>query len=122
MPDISINAGITVKKEFLDTTIRVSNVTADMTVVGMQSTTYSTGTAAVSISTANLSSVGFAFMRNVSATTASTVRIGIVSGTSFVDFSTLRAGEPAVFRLSSGVQYQAVGSSGARLRVDIMEG
>ena len=35
---------------------------------------------------------------------------------------TLRAGEPAILRLSSGTTYQAKGGAGARLRVDITEG
>lgn len=122
MPDISISAGIAIKKDYLDSRISVSNVGADMAEAGMRSTTYATGTAAVSISTAGLSSVGMAFMRNIATATASTVQIGVVSGGSFYGFSTLRAGEPAILRLTSGAQYQAIGSTGSRLRVDITEG
>jgi TRAP-type uncharacterized transport system fused permease subunit len=51
-----------------------------------------------------------------------TAAIGIAAGGSFVGFATLRAGEPAILRLSSGTTYQATGVAGARLRVDITEG
>jgi hypothetical protein len=50
------------------------------------------------------------------------VQIGIEAGGLFVSFATLRSGEPAMFRLSSGTAYQAKGSAGSRLRVDITEG
>jgi hypothetical protein len=50
------------------------------------------------------------------------VQIGVVSGTSFLSFSTLRSGEPAILRLSPNVQYSAIGTPRTRLRVDITEG
>jgi hypothetical protein len=50
------------------------------------------------------------------------VQVGIEAGGSFVGFATLRGGEPAITRLSSGTEYKAIGVSGARLRVDITEG
>lgn len=122
MPDISYNVSLKVDKDFLNNSVSVANVTANMSQVGMQSVTLTLSTNAVQISTANLSSVGLAFMRNLSTATAATVTVGIDAGGSFLGFNTLRAGEPAIYRLSAGQNYFAVGSTGSRLRVDITEG
>lgn len=122
MPDISYNVSLKVDKDFLNNSVSVANVTANMSQVGMQSVTLTLSTNATQISTANLSSVGLAFMRNLSTATAATVTIGIDAGGSFLGFNTLRAGEPAIYRLTAGQNYFAVGSAGSRLRVDITEG
>jgi hypothetical protein len=110
MADISYGVNITVNKGFLDNRIQVTNVTANMSLEGMQSLTYSLTTNPTTVSTAGLSSVGLAFLRNLSTAAGSTAQIGIEEG------------EPAVFRLSTGVAYKAIGTAGARLRVDITEG
>lgn len=122
MPDITYSMSLRVSKEPLDNSVSVNSVTATMNLIGLRVDTYTLSSAASSISTANLGSVGLGFMRNLSTATASTVQIGIEAGGSFVSFATLRAGEPAMFRLSSGTAYQAKGSAGSRLRVDITEG
>jgi hypothetical protein len=122
MSDISYGVNITVNKGFLDNRIQVTNVTADMSLEGMQSLTYSLTTNPTNVSTSNLSSVGLAFLRNLSTATVATAQIGIDEGGSFVSLTTLRPGEPAVFRLSTGVNYKAIGTAGTRLRVDITEG
>jgi len=122
MPDISYGLSLNVSKDFLSNQVNVQNVTANMSVAGMKSVTYTLTTNAVSISTANLSSVGMAFLRNLSTATAATAQIGIDAGGSFVGFSTLRAGEPQIIRLTTGVEYSAIGTTGSRLRVDIYEG
>lgn len=122
MADINYSVSVKVEKGYLSNNVNVSGVTADMSLTGMRSDTYTLTTAASSISTANLGSVGLGFLRNLSTATASTVQIGIEAGGSFVSFATLRAGEPAVFRMSSGTSYQVKGTAGGRLRVDITEG
>lgn len=122
MPDISYNVSLKLDKDFLNNSVSVANVTASMSQAGMSSMTLALSTTATAISTASLSSVGLAFLRNLSTATASTVTIGIESGTSFVGFATLRAGEPAILRLTPTTSYQAIGSAGSRLRVDITEG
>lgn len=122
MPDIAYGVSLVVNKGYLNSQIQVSNVTATMQQEGMQSLTYSLTTSPVTLSTASLASVGVAFMRNLSTATASTAQIGIDAGGSFVSLATVRAGEPALFRLSTGQQYQAIGTAGTRLRVDITEG
>lgn len=122
MSDISYGVSLVVNKGYLNSQIQISNVTATMQQEGMQSLTYSLSTNPVSLSTASLSNVGMAFMRNLSTATASTAQIGIDAGGSFVSLATVRAGEPALFRLSNGQQYQAIGMVGTRLRVDITEG
>jgi|688.fasta_scaffold852743_2 hypothetical protein len=122
MPDISYAVSLKVDKEFLSNSVSVGNATANMNQVGMQSFTLTLSTNAVQITTANLSSVGLAFMRNLSTATAATVTVGIDAGGSFLGFNTLRAGEPAIYRLSAGQNYFATGTAGSRLRVDITEG
>ena len=122
MADVTCTVSMKVNKGFLQADVNARGVTAAMTSDAMISTTYALSTNAVSISTANLSSVGFGVFRNLSTATASTAQIGIAGGGSFVSLATLKAGEPALFRLSTGQQYQAVGTAGTRLRVDITEG
>lgn len=122
MSDISYSMSIKVSKENLDSVISVSGVTAAMGLTGLRSDTYTLSSNASSISTSNLGVVGLAYMRNLSTHTASTASIGIAAGGSFLNFATLRAGEAAIFRLSTGTEYEAKGASGTRLRVDITEG
>jgi hypothetical protein len=122
MADISYTLSMKVDKEFLSNSVSVGNVTATMSEAGMSSMTMALSTNVTQISTANLSRVGMAFFRNLSTATAATVTIGISEGGSFVGFCTLRAGEPAVLRLSAGTDYRARGTAGTRLRVDITEG
>lgn len=122
MPDISFGASLTVSKDYLNSQVNVSNVTASMSEVGLKSDTYLLSGAPVSISTANLSAAGLAFVRNLATATAATCQIGIVVGTSFSAFAAPRPGEPAVLRLATGAAYQAIGTAGTRLRVDITEG
>lgn len=122
MPDISYNVSLKLDKGYLNNSVSVVNVTATMSEVGMNSMTLALSTNPVSISTANLTRVGLAFLRNLATATASTATLGISAGGSFLGFCTLRAGEPAVFRMSSGTEYQAIGTAGTRLRVDITEG
>ena len=121
MSDINYSISYRVQKGFLNAQVNASGVTADMAQTGLLSQTLTLSTNAVSISTANLSSVGLAFLQNLSTHTAQTAAIGIDAGGSFVGFTTLRAGEPAILRMTSGTTYQATGGAGARLRVDITE-
>lgn len=122
MADISYSISVRVDKGYLSDLMAANNVTATMSLAGLKSDTYTLSTNAVSISTANLTSTGLAFMRNLSTATAATVTVGIEAGGSFLGLTTLRAGEPAVFRLTAGTPYMVIGSSGSRLRVDITEG
>ena len=122
MADISYSVTVAVNKDNLTNNLSASSVTATMNNAGLKSVTYTLTTTAVSVSTANLTAVGLAFLRNLSTATAATAQFGIDAGGSFGSLCTLRAGEPAVFRLSAGTNYAAIGSSGARLRVDILEG
>lgn len=122
MSDINYSVSYRVAKGFLNSSVNAGNVTADMSVTGLLSQTITLTTNAVSISTANLGSVGLAFLQNLSTHTASTCTVGIDAGGSFVGFTTLKPGEPAILRLSTGTAYAARGVAGSRLRVDILEG
>lgn len=122
MADISYSISVRVSKDNLDNTVSVSGVTASMALTGLRSETYTLSSNSVSVSTANLGSVGIACLRNLSTHTASTASIGIGGGGSYLPFASLRAGEAAVLRLAGGTNYEARGTSGTRLRVDITEG
>jgi hypothetical protein len=122
MPDISYNVALKLDKDYLNNSVSVANVTATMSEVGMNSMTLALSTNPISISTANLTRVGLAFLRNLATATGATAAIGIDAGGSFLGFCTLRAGEPAIFRMGAGTNYQAIGAAGTRLRVDITEG
>lgn len=122
MADINYNVGIKVDKGNLSSQINVSTITASMAAVGLRSETMTLTTHVSSIMTANLASVGMAFMRNLATATQATAQIGIDSSGTFVPFSTLRAGEPALLRLNVGSQYRVKGTDGGLFRVDITEG
>lgn len=122
MADVSYSMSMRVSKDYLEDLVSISGGTATMDNVGMKSLTITLSTNATSISTANLTSVGMAFLRNLQTSTASTVTVGVNSG-GYVGFSELRSGEGALIRLAGGVDYQAKGTAeGDRLRVDITEG
>lgn len=122
MSDINYNISLNVQKDYLASNVQAGGITASMSAAGLKGDTYTLSTNASSISTANLAAVGLAFMRNLSTATASTAQIGIDAGGSFAAFSTLRAGEAALFRMTPGTPYQVRGVAGGRLRVDITEG
>jgi hypothetical protein len=122
VPDVTYSMSLRVDKDNFANQIQISQVTASQSRAGYSSLVYDLTTTALSISTANLSSVGLAFLRNLSTSAAATAQIGIEAGGSFIGFATLRGGEPALVRLSAGTSYQAVGVAGTRLRVDIAEG
>jgi hypothetical protein len=122
MADITYSLSLDVNKDNLANRVQISQVTASMAKAGYKSAVYDLSANAVSISTANLSSVGMAFLRNLSTSSASTAQIGFEAGGSFLSFATLRASEPAILRMSAGTEYQAIGVAGTRIRVDITEG
>lgn len=122
MADITYAVSLKVDKGNLVNQVQVMQMTAAMSKAGYSSLVYDLTTNATAISTANLTSVGMAFMRNLATASASTAQVGIEAGGSFVGFTTLRGGEPSLVRLSAGTEYQAIGVAGTRLRVDITEG
>lgn len=122
MADVSYSVSLRVDKDNLVNSVSINQTTASMQQAGYKSVVYDLTTTATSISTANLSSVGMALLRNLATSSASTAQVGFSSGGSFLAFATLRGGEPAVLRLASGVDYEARGVDGTRLRVDISEG
>jgi len=122
--DITYTLAIRVAKDNFANSIQVSSVTANMNVAGGSSVVLPLSATTVSISTATLSSVGLAYLQNLSTDTATitTARVGVVSGGTFYPFSTLLPGEVGVIRLAAGSQFAAQGATAARLRVDILEG
>lgn len=124
MADINYTLSIRVAKDNFANSVQVSGVTANMNVAGMSSVVLPLSSTTTSISTATLSSVGLAYLQNLSTDTVTitTAKVGVVSAGTFYPFTTLLPGEVAIARLASGVQFAAQGSTSARLRVDILEG
>lgn len=122
MADISLGANLAVTKGNLNQSLFVANATATMAATGMRTTVYTLSTSSVSISTANLSSVGIAFFRNLATETVATAVVSVSNGGSAVPFAAPRPGEPAILRLAPGVNLSATGHTAAILRVDITEG
>jgi hypothetical protein len=122
MADLTIGTTIIVSKGSLSANLYSANVTATMNQSGLKTTVYTLSSTAVSLSTANLSSVGIAQFWNISGDTNATVLVSAVSGASAVGFAAPRPGEPALMRLAGGVSFQATGHTSAILRVDITEG
>lgn len=121
MADLLFSVNMSVNKGVLRNSVDSGSCTATMSETGMVSQTLTLSTTAVSISTATLSQAGLAFLQNLSTSTAQTISIGVVSGTSVCAFATLRSNEAAMLRLQAGAQYKATGTDGGRLRVDITE-
>lgn len=122
MADINYSVSVRVAKDRLASSVSVSGATADMGKAGLLSQTITLSTSTVGISTANLSAAGLAFVQNLATSTIATAAFGVDQSGTFVEFCNLRAGEPAVFRLVAGKQYQAKGVNGSLIRVDITEG
>jgi len=122
MADLTIGTTIIVSKGSLTANLYASNVTAAMSQAGLKTTVYTLSSTAVSLSTANLSSVGIAQFWNISGDTNATALVSAVSGASVVGFAAPRPGEPALMRLAGGVSFQATGHTASILRVDITEG
>lgn len=122
MPDITLGTSLVVSRDNLSGSLYAANVTAAMSKQGLKTTVYTLSTTAVSLSTANLTSVGVAHFWNLATDTNATATISVVSGANNIAFASPRPGEPAMLRLASGVSYQATGHTAAILRVDITEG
>jgi hypothetical protein len=119
-----INYSITgqVNRGALSQSFGASGVTASMSTTGVLSVTLNLGTATQAISTASLSSLGLAFARSLTTTGTHTVSFGRLDGTTLHDTCTLRAGEPAVLRLSQGDYGAKAAVEGSKLVLTVYEG
>lgn len=121
-PDISYSIVEQVTRGNLNRQMAASGVTADMATSGIVGDTLSLGTATQSISTASLTAVGVCFARNLATTGTHTVSFGRLDGTALWESVTLRAGEAALFRMSSGNYAAKAAVAGTRLEYQITEG
>jgi len=124
MPDITISIVGQVIKGSLNQSVNATGVTADMSSTGMLAVTLNLGTATTQISTANMSSLGYAFARSLVTNTATTatVSFGRLVGTNLYDACTLRPGEAAAMRLSAGDYAAKAAGAGCPLLLEVYEG
>lgn len=100
-----------------------AQATATMSVAGYRVQTPILGTSASAVSTANLSALGYAFLRSLVTTTQTTCTItfGRLDGTALQPVVKLRPNEAAVFRLAAGDYAAEAAAEGYRLQVAILE-
>lgn len=98
--------------------------TAVMSVAGYNVQSPVIGTAVASVSTANMSEVGYTYMRSLVETTQSTCTItfGRLVGTSFIGQVVMRPNEPAIMRLAPGQYAAQAAGEGYRLLIATLEG
>jgi len=124
MPDITYSFNASINKSGLTQSFNASNVTANMSNVGLQLQTLTPGTSVAtttSISTASLTAVGWFYARNLSTVETAAVTIGPLSGTSYVPMLNLVGGEVAVGQLAPGSYACQSNLTGTRLVVAIAE-
>ena len=124
MSDINYTIIGTVSKGVFRQTFNAASVTASMSVSGMYAVSLELGTAVTQVSTASLSSLGICFAQNISTVATHTVSFGRYDGPSSTlhETLTLRAGEAAVLRLSSGNYAAKSAAAGSRMTLAIYEG
>jgi len=83
----------------------------------------SLGTASSQISTATLTTLGYAFLQSLVTTTQTTCTItfGRLDGTTLHPVVRLRPGDPAILRLAPGDYAASAADSGYRLLIGIVE-
>jgi hypothetical protein len=100
-----------------------ADATATMSSAGYKVQAPTFGTAASSISTATINTLGYAFLRSLVTTTESTCTItfGTLDGTTLNGAVRLRPGEPAVFRMAPGNYGAQAADEGYRMLIAIVE-
>lgn len=118
----SITANIAYSKDNVSEAFAVTQ-TASASVTGYQVLTPTLGTAATQLSTATITTLGYAFMRSLVTTTQTTctISIGTMSGTTLTPMVKLRAGEPALLRLAPGTYGAQAAAEGYRLLFTVFE-
>lgn len=122
MADVNYTITGQVAKGALSQAFAASGVTADMTTTGMLAVTLNLGTATQQITTSTLSTLGLAFARSLATTGTHTVSFGRLDGTTLYEAVTLRAGEAALMRLSSGDYGAKAAVANSRLVLTVYEG
>jgi len=118
----SITTNIAYSKDNVSEAFAVTQ-TASASVTGYQVLTPTLGTAATQLSTATITTLGYAFMRSLVTTTQTTctISIGTMSGTTLTPMVKLRAGEPALLRLAPGTYGAQAAAEGYRLLFNVFE-
>jgi hypothetical protein len=103
-------------------TLMASGITADMAAAGLLSVPATLGTTPVTLSTANLSSLGIAVVHNLATESTHVVTFGRWDGTTLWGSAALRGGEKAVFRMEPGNYAWKGNTASVRALVQILEG
>lgn len=122
MPDVTMSFQVSASKDSFAQTIAGAGVTANMSVAGLLSVPAALGTAAVTIGTASLSSLGIAVVANLGTDSTQVVTFGRWDGSTLWGAVAPRGGEKAVLRLEPGNYAWRANVAGTRALVQILEG
>ena len=122
MSDINVIVALSFEKGGLSESFDHSQ-TATMSIAGYKAQLPTVGTAVASISTADISVLGYTFLRSLVTTTQTTCTItfGKMSGATFVGQTVLRPNEQAVMRLAPGTYAAQAAGEGYKLLVATFE-
>jgi len=121
MADLNMRLGLRASKGFLKYGADAS-FTSSMSLNGMKVQTLDLSPQPSSISTALLSTLGICFAQSLATTPTVTMSFGRLVGTNLYSVCTLKAGEAALLRLSSGEYAAKADVANSQLLLTIMEG
>lgn len=121
MSDINYSLSVNVQKGEFQQQLLASGRTATMGTAGMLAVTLQLGTATSAVSTANASSLGYAFARSLATAGAGTISLGRTSGTVLFESVRMKPGDVAWFRMSPGNYAAKASAEGTPLLLQILE-
>jgi hypothetical protein len=122
MPDVNMSFSVSASKGTFTQMFSASGMTSDMAAAGMLAVSATLGTAAVTLSTTSLSSLGVAVIHNLGTDATQVVTFGRWDGTTLWGCSAPRGGEKSVMRLEPGNYAWKSNVPGTRGLVQILEG
>ena len=123
MSNIQYSINANVSKLPFSITLVSGNITAVQNNAGMLAQTLILGPTTSAVTTSSASNLGFALLRNLSTSSASTttVSFGRISGTVLFDAVTLRPSEAAFLRLSPGNYAARAAAANTPMLIQVLE-
>jgi hypothetical protein len=122
--EITVNASLEVRNGFLQDMRRITNLRIDQAAASSAAGVQLVGTNPVAVATGDLTTPGFALLRNIGgATNVLTITVGVMdASTNFCEVAEMRYSEVALFRVGAGVELYVVADiEGAKMDRLILE-